>query len=151
MKTDVEYCNFYGKFRKKEGDMMENNLRHKHYRWKGNGVDIFAIEKTSYIAARLGKLFYQPSHKRLRHTVSHRYRSLCVFPPVNRIFSWRGYSHRAQCLHRTCKSRNEGAKRSLRIAQNGYAVNSRRAWLYNQSKRCPTYVRAARAIRSRHI
>ena len=40
--------------------MMEKTLRHKHYRWKGNGVDIFAIEKTSYIAARLGKLFYQP-------------------------------------------------------------------------------------------
>lgn len=59
-KTDVEYCNFYGKFRKKEGDMMENHRRHKYYKWKGNGVDIFAIEKTSYIAARLGKLFYHP-------------------------------------------------------------------------------------------
>lgn len=59
-KTDVNYVNFYGKFRKKEGDLKEDHRSCAFYKWKGLGVDIFAIEKTSYLAARLAKLFYHP-------------------------------------------------------------------------------------------
>ena len=59
-KTDVEYINLFGKFRKRDGEVMMDKRRHAYYKWKGLCVDIFAIEKTSYISARLSKIFYHP-------------------------------------------------------------------------------------------
>ena len=59
-KTDVDYVNYFGKFRKKDGDIKVNHRRYRYYKWKGIGLDIFAIEKTSYISARLAKLLYHP-------------------------------------------------------------------------------------------
>lgn len=58
--TDVDYTNLFGKFRKKEGSIRVYHRRYNYYKWKGIGLDIFAIEKTSYLAARLGKLLYGP-------------------------------------------------------------------------------------------
>ena len=60
MKTDVDYVNFFGKFRKKSGSIRVSNRRYAFYKWKGIGLDIFAIEKTSYLSARLSKLLYHP-------------------------------------------------------------------------------------------
>lgn len=58
MKTDVEYVNVFGKFRKKQGEVQSKNRRHKYYKWKGLGLDIFAIEKTNYPASRIAKTLY---------------------------------------------------------------------------------------------
>ena len=60
MKTDVDYVNFFGKFRKKEGCIQVKHRRYRYYKWRGIGLDIFAIEKTSYLSARLAKLLYHP-------------------------------------------------------------------------------------------
>ena len=50
-KTDVEYVNLFGKFRKKEGRIQSLNPRNVRYRWAGIGLDIFCIEKTNYLSA----------------------------------------------------------------------------------------------------
>ncbi len=59
MRTDVEYVNNFGKFRKREGCIQSSNKRHKYYKWKGIGLDVFSIERTSYFAARLSSIIYK--------------------------------------------------------------------------------------------
>lgn len=59
-KTDVDYINFFGKFRMKEGSIKVSHRRYDFYKWKGIGLDIFALEKTSYLSARLSKTLYHP-------------------------------------------------------------------------------------------
>lgn len=71
MKTDPEYIYVYGKFRRRDGENDINDPRYKYYRWKGMSIDIFTIEKTSYIAAQLARFFYKIGHKvssRVRNT-----------------------------------------------------------------------------------
>lgn len=58
MKTDVEYVNWFGKFRKREGCVKSASKRYNYYKWKGIGLDIFAIEKTNYLTAKLATLSY---------------------------------------------------------------------------------------------
>ena len=58
MKTDIEYINVFAKFRRKEGHDLSKDRRRNFYRWCGVFVDIFAIEKTNYAAARLSKVIY---------------------------------------------------------------------------------------------
>lgn len=58
MKTDVDYVYPYGKFRKKQGSVRSKNRRNRFYKWSGIGLDIFAIEKTNYLAARMAKTLY---------------------------------------------------------------------------------------------
>lgn len=86
MKTDPEYIYIYGKFRCREGEYDVKDPRYKHYRWKGMSIDIFTIEKTSYIAAQLARFFYKIGHKvstaadnaRLRHSLT-RFVNFCNF------------------------------------------------------------------------
>ena len=59
MKTDVDYINWFGKFRKKKGCVQSANKRYNYYKWKGVGFDIFAIEKTNYISAKLAHRSYK--------------------------------------------------------------------------------------------
>ena len=49
-KTDVDYVNIFGKFRKKEGNVNSQSRRYAYYKWRGIGLDIFAIEKTNYLS-----------------------------------------------------------------------------------------------------
>lgn len=58
MKTDVDYVNCFGKFRKKNGAIQSSSHRYSYYKWKGIGLDIFAIEKTSYFAAFVANQLY---------------------------------------------------------------------------------------------
>ena len=67
MKTDVDYVNYFGKFRKKQGRLQSTSKRYRYYKWAGIGFDIFAIEKTNYLAARLSKTFYSPVQKLTRN------------------------------------------------------------------------------------
>ncbi len=67
MKTDVDYVNYFGKFRKKQGRVQSTSKRYRYYKWAGIGFDIFAIEKTNYLAARLSKTFYSPVQKLTRN------------------------------------------------------------------------------------
>lgn len=62
-KTDVDYVNVFGKFRKRVGIVHASSLRYRYYKWTGIGFDIFAIEKTNYFSALLGHLFYAQSQK----------------------------------------------------------------------------------------
>lgn len=58
MKTDVDYINWFGKFRKKNGCIQSASKRYDYYKWKGIGFDIFAIEKTNYLSAKLASFSY---------------------------------------------------------------------------------------------
>jgi lipopolysaccharide cholinephosphotransferase len=67
MRTDVEYVNTFGKFRKREGRITTDNRRYDYYKWAGIGFDIFAIEKTNYFAARAAQVIYN----NLQHLTSY--------------------------------------------------------------------------------
>lgn len=58
MATDIEYVYLFSKFRKRKGDAGEEHRRSQYYRYKGAFIDIFAIEKTSYFAARASSIIY---------------------------------------------------------------------------------------------
>ena len=58
MKSDVEYVNAFGKFRKREGEVEITQGRYKYLNYKGLFVDIFRIEKTSYTIARIARAIY---------------------------------------------------------------------------------------------
>jgi lipopolysaccharide cholinephosphotransferase len=59
MRTDVEYVNVFGKFRRREGRIQVASRRYRYYEWAGIGFDVFAIEKTSAFSAHISKLLYQ--------------------------------------------------------------------------------------------
>lgn len=67
MKTDVDYVNYFGKFRRREGRVQSKSKRYRYYKWAGIGFDVFAVEKTNYLAARLAKTFYSPVQKLTAH------------------------------------------------------------------------------------
>ena len=62
-KTDVDYVNKFGKFRKKCGSIRSKSHRYAYYKWKGIGFDIFSIEKTNYLAAHLADQIYKRTQK----------------------------------------------------------------------------------------
>lgn len=57
-KTDIEYVNYFGKFRKKKGRVESSSKRYNYYKWAGIGFDIFSIEKTNYLSAKIADLIY---------------------------------------------------------------------------------------------
>ncbi len=59
MKSDVEYINWFGKFRSRQGSIQSNSLRYNYYKWKGIGFDIFALEKTNYLSALIATWSYR--------------------------------------------------------------------------------------------
>ncbi|MBO7306863.1 MAG: LicD family protein [Alistipes sp.] len=56
--TDAEYTNLYGKFRKREGCALTTGKRHQYLKYRGQFIDIFSIERTSYFAAKASKVIY---------------------------------------------------------------------------------------------
>lgn len=90
-KTDPDYVYVFGKFRRREGNCEVKDSRNIYYKWKGLSIDIFSIEKTSYIAAQLARFFYKTAHSvsvsvknaRWRHrliSVANFFGYRCVFP-----------------------------------------------------------------------
>lgn len=90
-KTDKDYVNVFGKFRKKTGDTHVSNKRYDYYKYSGIGLDVFAIEKTNRISAVLGRFFYKTlvnytvhiRCKALRHALISFGQALChwaIFP-----------------------------------------------------------------------
>lgn len=67
MRTDVDYVNYFGKFRRRQGRVQSRSKRYRYYKWVGIGFDVFAVEKTNYLAARLAKTFYSPVQKLTAH------------------------------------------------------------------------------------
>ena len=58
MESDVDYVNVFGKFRKRNGAIHSTSRRYNYYKWRGIGFDIFAVEKNSYLAARIASVIY---------------------------------------------------------------------------------------------
>lgn len=58
MRSDVEYVNCFGKYRKRVGRISVNNRRYDYYKWRGIGFDIFSLEKTSFFAAKSASTIY---------------------------------------------------------------------------------------------
>lgn len=67
MQSDVEYVNTFGKLRKREGSIGSPSRRYNYYKWRGIGLDIFAVEKNSYVAARIASVVYN----NLQHLTSY--------------------------------------------------------------------------------
>lgn len=67
MHTDVEYVNIFGKFRHRKGSIESVNRRYAYYKWRGIGLDIFAIERTSYFSAKAASVIYN----NLQHLTSY--------------------------------------------------------------------------------
>lgn len=67
MRSDADYTNLFGKFRKREGRIESSSRRYDYYKWAGIGFDIFAIEKTNYFAARAATVIYH----NLQHPTSY--------------------------------------------------------------------------------
>lgn len=86
MKTDIEYVKRFAKFRKREGREASRDRRCGYYKWAGTYIDIFVIEKTSYLAALLSgsiykNLVYLPSYlktKWLRRILTRLIEVLCL-------------------------------------------------------------------------
>ena len=95
MRSDVEYINTFGKFRKRKGEVMIAGGRYKYLRYKGQFIDIFCIEKTSYLAARAARVLYMNlqhltlgiTTKWLRHVAIRLIEMLClgIINPVLRL------------------------------------------------------------------
>lgn len=58
MRSDIEYVNAFGKFRKRDSEVKITGGRYKYLNFKGQFVDIFVIEKTSYFASRAARVIY---------------------------------------------------------------------------------------------
>ena len=86
MRSDIEYTNNFGKFRKRGESVAIYGGRYKYLNFKGKFLDVFSIEKTSYVAARAGKIIYRNLEhlsiyiktKWLRHFVTRFIQFLCL-------------------------------------------------------------------------
>lgn len=58
MRSDVEYVNCFGKYRKRAGRIEAKGRRYDYYKYCGIGFDIFTIEKTSFFAAKAASTIY---------------------------------------------------------------------------------------------
>lgn len=67
MATDIDYVYAFAKFRKRKGEVDEGHRRSKYYKYKGQFIDIFSIERTSYFAARASSIIYN----NLQHLTSY--------------------------------------------------------------------------------
>lgn len=95
MRSDIEYTNLYGKFRKRKGLAITTGKRHQYLKYKGQFIDIFSIEKTSYFASRASKVIYDILQhptvyikiKWLRRTMVRFVEFLCLFiiNPILRV------------------------------------------------------------------
>lgn len=95
MRSDIEYLNPFGKFRRRLGDVQIAGANHRHLKHKGQFIDIFSIEKTSYLAARsayivfinLRHLTTYVEHRRLRRIMIRLIECICfgVVNPILRL------------------------------------------------------------------
>lgn len=95
MRSDIEYVNTFGKFRKREGEVKISGGRYRYLNFKGLFIDIFCIEKTSYIAARAARVVYMNlqhptlyiKHRGLRHMLIRTIEVLClgILNPIFRL------------------------------------------------------------------
>ena len=94
-RTDIDYINEFGKFRKRKGRVDSLSNRYKYYKWTGIGIDIFSIEKTTrfsaiaanYVTKGLNKLSYRIDIAWIRKSVIIVNRLLlhCIVYPLLRI------------------------------------------------------------------
>ena len=106
IKTDTDYVNIYGKFRKRHGKVSSTHRRYDYYKWAGIGLDIFAIEKTSYVSAALGRFFFKIGQKmtlnirntRIRHAAI-RFVEFCNFKVLFPFFRLIGRINPKQEYH----------------------------------------------------
>lgn len=95
MRSDIEYTNNFGKFRKRGESVAIYGGRYKYLNYKGKFLDVFSIEKTSYFASRAAKVIYRNFEhvsiyiktKWLRHLVTRLIQFICfgLIIPVLRV------------------------------------------------------------------
>lgn len=59
MRTDIEHVKTFGKFCKRDGSIPTDDPRQDYYKWNGLWIDLFAIEETSHLSARIAKVLYR--------------------------------------------------------------------------------------------
>lgn len=67
MKSDPEYLNPFGKFRKRHGEVHTEGALHRHHRYRGQFLDIFSIERCNYPSARMAMIAFT----NLRHLTTY--------------------------------------------------------------------------------
>jgi lipopolysaccharide cholinephosphotransferase len=95
MLSDIDYVNTFGKFRKRKGEVKITRGRYRYLKYKGQFIDIFAIERTPYWAARAARVIYFNMQyptiyiktKWLRHILIRLIEGLClgIINPVLRL------------------------------------------------------------------
>ena len=98
MRSDIEYTNNFGKFRKRGESVAIYGGRYKYLTYKGKFLDVFSIEKTSYFASRAAKVIYRNLEhlsiyiktKWLRHFVTRLIQFICfgLIIPVLRVIGF---------------------------------------------------------------
>lgn len=78
MKTDPEYVNVFGKFRKKQNPVFSPEQRSKYYKYQGVGVDVFCIEKTTRFASHMAKFLYGNMQHPTQYIKNRFLRRFCV-------------------------------------------------------------------------
>lgn len=59
IRSDVEYVNPFGKFRKKQGgETPTTDRRWQYFKYKGLEIDVFTLQYTNRFAAHMSKFFY---------------------------------------------------------------------------------------------
>lgn len=77
-KTDIEYVNMFGKFRKKNGRVSSPSKRYLYYKWEGIGFDVFAIEKMNYFSAFWSSFLYNRIQNKTENVRNHYIRHFCI-------------------------------------------------------------------------
>lgn len=106
--NDFNYVFLFGKFRKKNSVVTTFDAHLKYYKWKGIGIDIFAIEHSSYINALLSSKTYSLfrrfmiiNNETLRYLTTKILQKICfyiLFPiyKILNVFAKKGEYHYIQ-------------------------------------------------------
>lgn len=78
IRNDVEHVNIFGRFRMKKGEVPSTDLRAVHFRYRGVGMDVFCIERSSRFAAHLAKFFYHNMQHPTQYIRNSRLRHLTI-------------------------------------------------------------------------
>lgn len=77
IKSDIEYVNVWGKFRKKEG-CVNTSGRYKWFRYRGVGMDVFSLEKNNYIISHTSCKIYKELQHLSLYIKNRLFRRFCI-------------------------------------------------------------------------
>ncbi len=95
--SDFNYISVFGKFRERKGSVTSKNPHARFYKWKGVGLDVFALERSSYMTAFLSSKTYAflmrfaiCENAKYRKLITRLLQFMCfnLFFPLFRVFNF---------------------------------------------------------------